>query len=178
MPNLTTTACIKRIAFISGSDVHQTIDDEWGHLQAGHVGKGEHPKRCHALYIALIDLVQGGVPIAANIAIVGSPIHFRCDLCEFTSFHFSQQVDAFIVTAQCSFNEAFGNDCALQRLPIGECCLQRILSESETTAPWTKRSNVSQQDRHFRFVDVDSGHAAVRKSGKNSGLHLCVIHAL
>ena len=77
LPDPTSVAGVERIALVGGGDVHDPAHHDRGHLQARGARQGEDPTGSQPRDVALVDLVERAVAVAAELAVVGGPVRLR-----------------------------------------------------------------------------------------------------
>ena len=105
MPDLAAGAGVQRITFVGHGNVHDAAHHDRRHLQARRVRQGEDPLRSQARDVGLGNLRQGGVAVAAGVAVVAGPIGARRDLAKLVA-RAAQQVHAMVAGAQLQIVEA------------------------------------------------------------------------
>ena len=119
VPDDAAGAGVERPAFVRLRHVHHAVDDQGRVFDGGRAGHREHPAGRQARDVGLIDLRELAVAVAAGIAVVGRPIGLRRDHAVAVAVGLAQQTDLLVVRAELQVGHAFGEDLALERLPIG-----------------------------------------------------------
>ena len=74
LPDLPAAARIERVAFVGIGDVHDTFHNHRCDFEQRHAGRRECPFGRQAPYVALIDLVESAVAVAAHVSVVSRPV--------------------------------------------------------------------------------------------------------
>ena len=77
MPDLAAAAGIERVHLVRARDVHDAVDHDRRRFDVPDVRNREHPAGRQPRDVALVDLRQRGVAVAAGIAVIRGPVALR-----------------------------------------------------------------------------------------------------
>ena len=118
MPDHAAAAGVERVAFVGAGDVHHAVDHHRRVLDLRRIGHGKIHFGREARDVALVDLRQRAVAVAAGLAIVRGPVGLRGhDAIAIAGL--AQQTELACRRCAAEVQHAFAHDLAFDRLAVG-----------------------------------------------------------
>jgi len=99
MPDFAAGTGIERVAFVRARHIEDAFDDDRSALERGGINERKDPFGGKFRDVVLVDLIQGGVAIAADVAVISRPVGLARDF-SICGACFAKQMNALVTIGE------------------------------------------------------------------------------